>query len=275
MELTSSISREIITKQDHPNWFLGTNYLTVMGSRAYNTHAHLSDWDFYGFVVPPIEVVFPHLRSSINGFGRMKQNFEQLQYQHMETNDYGEVDVTIYNIVKYVQLLMEGNPNIIDSLFTRRRCHLEFDAVASKLYSERHLFLSQKCYHTFKGMMFSHLSRIKSGHIKEGRKDKGFSWDVKDGYHSLRMALQLKDVCFIGDLDVEKYSEVLKQVRNGEWSKNDTIDYCEKVLVEIEDNKDLFVIPHSPDEKKIKEVLITCLEMHYGYDLEKIGYVKE
>jgi predicted nucleotidyltransferase len=266
---------EEIRVLDNPKWFTGANYMTVMGSRAYGTNTENSDWDFYGFVVPPIEIVFPHLKSSIDGFGRQKQRFEQIQHQHIPTEQFGEVDITIYNIVKYFQLLMECNPNIIDSIFTSDRCLISSDEVSLLVRKNRKLFLSQKCFHTFKGMMFSHLSRIKSGHIKEGRKNNGFGWDVKDGYHSLRMALQLKDICFIGDLDLEKYSYVLNEVRNGKWSKDETVEYCEKTLRGIEENREFFIIPDYPPEKEIKKLLVECLKIAYGNDFYKSGYLEE
>jgi predicted nucleotidyltransferase len=266
-----SLEEEIL-KQDRPKWFTKPNYLTLMGSHAYETFTETSDYDFYGFVVPPVEVVFPHLTGKINGFGRMKQNFEQLQHQHLETEQFGDVDYTVFNIVKYFQLLMEGNPNIIDSLFTPDHCLISSDVIAQTVRKNKHLFLSQKCYHTFKGMMWSHLSRIKSGHIKEGRKNKGFDWDVKDGYHSARMALQLKQICFEYDLDLTRNKKILLEIRHGDMSKDDVISFCENTLSEIEDKKEDFVIPYAPDEKEIKKLLIHCLELGYGYDLSEIGY---
>ena len=266
-----TLEQEIL-QQDRPKWFKRPNYLTMMGSRAYGTFVETSDYDFYGFVVPPVEVVFPHLRGVINGFGRMKQGFEQLQYQHLQTEQFGEIDYTVFNIVKYFQLLMEGNPNIIDSIFTPESSLVKQDEIALVVRKNRQLFLSQKLYHTFKGMLFSHLSRIKSGHIKEGRKNKGFDWDVKDGYHSLRMALQLKQVCFEYDLDLTKNRDILLDVRMGVYSKDEIVSMSEDILKEIESKKEEFVIPYAPDETEIKKLLIHCLELEYGYILSEIGF---
>lgn len=153
-----------------PNWFTGFNYLTVMGSRAYKTSVPESDYDFVGFLVPPLSVVFPHTKGTIAGFGKSIQNFEQIQFQHVQTEEYGEVDVTLYGIVKYFQLLMGGNPNIVDSIFTSEDSIYHTDEVGKLVKENRHLFLSEKNFHTFRGMLHAHLSRIKSGHIKEGRK---------------------------------------------------------------------------------------------------------
>jgi predicted nucleotidyltransferase len=244
-----------------------------MGSRAYGTETETSDWDFYGFCVPPIEIVFPHTKGEILGFGRNIQHFEQFEAQHVEHPGYGEFDITIYNIVKYFQLLMEGNPNLVDSIFTDDNSVLYMDNIGRIVKEHRHLFLSQKCYHTFKGMMWSHLSRLKTGHIKEGRKELGekYGYDTKDAYHSTRMIFQLRNILFHADMNLRSNKDVLLAVRCGQITKDEVISFCEEQLVEFEKAKEHFVVRYAPDEDKIRRVLVDCLEESYG-NLRKIGY---
>ena len=263
--------------ENKPKWLTSADYLTVMGSRAYGTETENSDWDFYGFVIPPIDILFPHTKGEIPGFGRNIQRFEQFEMQHTPHSEYGQFDITVYNIVKYFQLLMEGNPNLIDSIFTDDDCVLEKSFIGKKVKSNRHLFLSQKCYHTFKGMMWSHLSRLKSGHVKEGRKEdsKKYGWDVKDGYHSVRMIFQLEQILFTGDVDLKKYSNTLLGIRNGRNTLDEVIEFCENKLIEFEDivrnHPKRICIPYSPDEKTIHSLLVDCLEEKYG-NLDIYGY---
>src|SRR5687768_13321789 len=104
-------------------------YETMMGSVAYGVESDTSDVDIYGFGVPPREMVFPHLAGEIPGFGRQIKRFEQYQEHHIDDPDalggHGrQYDVQIFSIVKFFQLAMENNPNIIDSLFTPLRCIL-------------------------------------------------------------------------------------------------------------------------------------------------------
>lgn len=259
-----------------PNWFNGFSYLTVMGSRAYKTNVPESDYDFVGFLVPPVSVVFPHTKGDILGFGRNIQNFEQIQFQHMQTEEYGEVDVTLYNIVKYFQLLMGGNPNIVDSIFTSNSSIYYTDEAGKLVKENRHIFLSEKNFHTFRGMLHAHLSRIKSGHVKEGRKYDGKDWDWKDGYHCMRMCLELDEILFEGTLTVDRNSEPLMDVRNGKVNKEELVSYCESYLSNIEEkvtNKISLKVPHSPNEKKIKKLLLDCLDIQYGKEWKtNVGY---
>lgn len=259
---------EVFKSGNTPNWFGYYNYLTVMGSRAYGTEVESSDYDFVGFVVPPVSVVFPHTKGNVAGFGKSIQNFEQIQLQHLQTLDFGVVDITLYNIVKYFQLLMGGNPNLIDSIFTKNKSVEFIDDVGNLVKENRHLFLSEKCFHTFRGMLHAHLSRIKSGHVKEGRKIEDSDWDWKDGYHCVRMCEELDEILFEGDLTLGRNRDILMMVRNGQTSKEDVVAYCERFLSDIEfkvsTKKHLLKVPYSPDEKKIKKLLLDCFDLAYG-----------
>jgi hypothetical protein len=109
-----------------PHWLApNTCYLTIMGSIAYgvadtNDETAQSDFDLYGFCIPPKEVVFPHLAGHVWGFGKYRDGiprdwFGQFQQHHVNdpTARGGKgrtYDLQIYNIVKYVNLCMECKP---------------------------------------------------------------------------------------------------------------------------------------------------------------------
>lgn len=262
---------------DKPKFFETTDYsyLTMMGSRAYGTENENSDYDFYGFIVPPVEIVFPHRAGYIQGFGRTYTPFEQYQVQHVEHPRYGEIDLTIYNIVKYFHLVMMGNPNMVDSLFTTDESVVHSDKVGDMVKQGRHLFLSEKMYHTFKGMAYAHASRLKGGNTKEGRKENlsKFGWDVKDGYHTIRILLQIKDVLSHGDLNLKKHSRYLSQIREGHYPLSHVLSEFETIMKELEEVVSKgSAVPHSPDEKKIRRLLINCLEEKYG-KLHNYGFI--
>jgi predicted nucleotidyltransferase len=107
----------------HPPKWLPANvhYETMMGSVAYGVSSDTSDMDIYGFCIPPKDEVFPHLRGEIIGFGGHKHRFSNYQEHHlMDPDEMGgkgrSHDMNIYNIVDYFQLVMQNNPNMIDSV---------------------------------------------------------------------------------------------------------------------------------------------------------------
>jgi hypothetical protein len=107
-----------------PRWLPGNvQYETIMGSVAYGVSSDTTDVDVYGWAIPPKDDLFPHLRGEVPGFGTPRPRFEQYQQHHVEDRDAlaghaRTYDLTIYGIVKFFNLAMENNPNVIDSLFT-------------------------------------------------------------------------------------------------------------------------------------------------------------
>lgn len=258
-----------------PSYVNNYSYLTVMGSRAYGTETPESDHDFYGFVVPPPEIVFPHLNGFVLGFDNLEP-FEQVELQHVPHVELGEFDVTIYNITKYFKLVMAGNPNMTDSLFVDEDSVVFQDTVGKMVRRNRHLFLSQKMYHTFRGMLHAHLSRLESGHTKEGRKhlEELHGYDTKDAYHCYRMLFELNQVLREGDLDLKRNSKFLRKVRTGEFEKDYVLTSLRCDLQElerfVEEQPEKIVVPYSPDKDRIRQLLLDCLEVTYG-SLTRLG----
>ena len=51
------------------SWILeNAQYITMMGSRAYDTYTESSDYDLYGFTIPPKDIVFPYHHGFVFGF---------------------------------------------------------------------------------------------------------------------------------------------------------------------------------------------------------------
>jgi len=145
-----------------------TQYEVMMGSVAYGVSTDMSDVDVYGWCIPKKETIFPHLAGEINGFGRQKKRFDQWQQHHiLEPSSKREYDLQIYNIVKYFQLCMENNPNMIDSLFVPQRCVLHCTRVGDMVRENRKLFLHKGSWYKYKGYAFSQVNKMKSKAIKE------------------------------------------------------------------------------------------------------------
>ena len=139
-------------------------YLTIMGSNAYGVSSDTSDMDLYGFCIPPKTLVFPHLAGEIPGFGRQIQRFEQWQEHHVKDQDGKDTtyDFSVYSIVKFFQLCMENNPNMIDSLFTPRRCVLVSTQVGELVRTNAKYFLHKGAWHKFKGYAYAQVSKMRN-----------------------------------------------------------------------------------------------------------------
>jgi len=142
-------------------------YETIVGSISYGVadttnKDHISDWDICGFCIPYKDMIFPHLRGEIVGFGIQTKRFDQYQQHHIydKTID-RKYDISIYNIIKYFQLVMENNPNMIDSLFTPQRCVLLCSQIGNLVRENRKLFLHRGSWFKFKSYSYSQMHKAK------------------------------------------------------------------------------------------------------------------
>jgi len=257
-----------------PRWLPNAvQYECMMGSVGYGVSQDTSDVDLYGFCLPPLELVFPHMAGEIPGFGRQVKRFEQYQQHHIQSPDElggkgREYDVTIFSIVKFFQLAMENNPNMVDALFAPQTCVLTCTQVGSMVREQRRLFLHKGSWHKFKGYAYSQKNKMftkvptEESSRREAFERHGF--DVKAGYHTVRLMLQVEQILTEGDLDLQRHREQIKAIRAGEWTAEQIAQFFQDKERALEALYTTSPLPHTPPEEKIKALLVQCLEHHYG-----------
>jgi predicted nucleotidyltransferase len=321
------IEKGLVSKHSVPRHFPDSiQYETMMGSVAYGVSGDLSDVDIYGFCIPEKHVVFPHLAGYIPGFGQQPEKFDQWQVHHVKDEEKGtEYDFNIYNIVKYFSLVMENNPNMVDSLFTPPNAILHCSPIAQMVRDERHVFLHKGAWHKFKGYAYSqmHKIRLKDSDVAKlaleareyeekmglshgltaddvqeiitnaqlfgdralseeqsqkylallrrgenaGKRFyiiKQFGYDVKFAYHVVRLIDEVEQILVEETLDLQRNREKLKAIRRGEWTLEQIEDYFIRREKDLEKAYSESKLPHSPDEKRIRQLLLNCLEHYYG-----------
>jgi predicted nucleotidyltransferase len=316
-----------------PSWLSSNcHYLTIMGSVAYGTSSDTSDMDLYGFVIPKRDMVFPHLAGFIPNFGTQPPQFDQWQ-QHGVVDQSalagkGRIyDFTIFNIIKYFDLCMAGNPNMTDSLFVPQDCILHITQVGNMVRENRTLFLSKIAFQKYKGYAFSQLKKINTkdhahmddikafeqahkipntitfeevmqeyntrdtnvqlssplsvltndeldeyckiykamkGASKRAERVKIHTFDLKFSYHLIRLLNEIEQILMYGDLDLRQNREQLKAIRRGDISQEDITKMATEKEMQLEKLYLESKLRDKPDEPKIKQLLLNCLEYHYG-----------
>lgn len=252
-----------------PKWLVdNVMYLTIMGSNAYAVTSDNSDMDIYGFCIPPKEDVFPHLRGEIIGFGQQKKRFDVWQEHHIEPpNKKQSFDFSVYSIVKYFQLCMENNPNMIDSLYTPRNCVLHSTIIGEHVRSNRDIFLHKGAWHKFKGYAYAQMAKIKNkNNAKNPKRAESilkYGYDVKFAYHVVRLLNEIEQILTEHTLDLTRNNEQLKSIRKGDWSLKQIEEYFNTKESALEKAYSESTLPYKPNEKAIKTLLLECLEMHY------------
>jgi len=268
-----------------PDWLPSNcHYLTIMGSTAYGVSSDTSDMDIYGFAIPRKETVFPHLSGVIFvpikqgfqiGFGDEPEIFPQwIEHGVVDESALGgkgrEYDFTIFNIVRYFDLLMDNNPNIIDSLFTPLECVLHSTYVGNLIRENREVFLHRGCYQNFKQYAYSQLHKMTSKKPTGKRKKirEKFGFDVKFGYHLVRLLNEVEQLLVTGTMDLRHNNEQLKAIRRGEMPEAEVRKWASDKERQLEALYSKCELPAKPRKEEIKKLLLECLDYHYG-SLEK------
>lgn len=276
------IKRGILKKGEYPPFLRNAvHYETIMGSIAYAVNEDTSDFDVYGVFIPPKEYIFPHITGHILGFGKQPPTCNTWQKHHIndpeaEGGKGRGYDLNFCSIVHYFEKCKQGNPNMIDSLFTPQRCILHTTSVGEIIRENRYLFLHKGAWQRFKGYAFQQMRKMQSQKREGKRKEvvEKYGYDLKFAYHVVRLLNEIEQILTEGELDLERNREQLKSIRRGEWTKERIIKYFEdkeKSLEEVYSKSDL---PWGPDEEKIKQVLLQCLEIVYD-DIHTIVQVQD
>jgi predicted nucleotidyltransferase len=258
-----------------------THYISIMGSTAYGVSGDTSDVDIYSFCIPPIEHVFPHTTGELYGFGDSKSGysrFRQFQEHHIiDKNSDKQYDLNVYNIVDYFQLVMENNPNMLDSLFVPNRCIIHATHIGQMVREKRKMFLHLGCWHTFKGYSFAQIKKAKSVNRTGKRKEivEELGYCPKFLYHVVRLLLECEQILTEGDIDLERNSEHLKAIRRGDIGLEEVEKWFQEkeLLLEKKYSENKLGLPWGPKDQnlqnKVKQLLLECLEQHYG-SLDKL-----
>lgn len=258
--------RKLITP---PSWLAdNTSYLCMMGSRAYATEIKEdTDYDIYGWAIPPKVYIFPHSGGYIPDFSEERPTFEQFQQHHIEDKDADkEYDITVFNIVKYFNLLMENNPNVLESAFVPQNCILHSSNVAGLLRENRHIFLHKGLYYKYKGYAYSQLHKM-SGHERTGKRKElyeAYGFDTKFASHVVRLLQYCRQLLMTEDLDLQQNKEHIKAIKRGEVKEQEVRDWAAAQEKELEKCYQDSKLPERPRKAEIKALLLNILEQHYG-----------
>jgi len=144
------------------------HYEVMTGSVAYGCNRDNSDLDIYGWCIPPKDIIFPHSAGYIPGFAEEPPKFNQYQQHHIVSpQDKKEYDITIFSIIQWFNLVMENNPNMVDTLFVPRRCVLFSTQIGEHVRNNRGLFLHKGSFYKFRGYAYSQLHKMENKHINE------------------------------------------------------------------------------------------------------------
>lgn len=252
-----------------PGYVANTQYEVIGGSHAYGTHNENSDFDVYGFCVPPKEIVFPHTGGYIHGFNENEEHeFQNFQSPKMMIDgDPREYGCDIYSITHFFRLLAENNPNLIATLFVPTNCIIHTTVIGTLVRDNRHMFVHKGLWQKFRGYAFGQLKKAKEKN-PEGKRYESFQkygFDLKFASNIVRLMDECEQFLTTGDCNLERSREFQKAIRRGDvpWEEITTWFYSKETELEklYTSSKTL---QDTPPMDKIRGLLVKCLEEYYG-----------
>lgn len=187
----------------------------------------------------------------------------------------GDTDYVAYPLRRYVELAMKGNPTMLVPLFAPRDLVLHTTPHGNLLREGRHRFLSVQTAQRFLGYMHAQRERM-MGRGKQNRVPnrpelvEKYGWDTKYGAHSLRLALQAREVVGTGTLTLPLPDECRREVigvRVGEYTKDEVLARVAFLEDECRDRLDSgdHALPPEPDRAWIAEIVTRIHRAAWGF----------
>jgi predicted nucleotidyltransferase len=203
----------------------GLVYEVITGSESYGIAdtSQNSDTDLVAVCIPSKLQTFPYLKGEIQGFGKQTVPFTTWQKHHiLDKDDNKEYDLTAHGIVKFFNMLLNNNPNILDVLFCHRSSVVFSTQLSELIRENRKLFLSKLSHKSCVGYAYSQLHKIKTKKpLPESKRYESYvkvGYDTKYATHLCRLVLQCEQILMEHDLDIQRNREFLKHIRKGEWT---------------------------------------------------------
>ncbi|ACH62011.1 nucleotidyl transferase [Mycobacterium phage Myrna] len=240
--------------------------LARTGSVMYGTNLEATDRDYQGVCIEPAAVALAVVPTQTTAF-------EQFIYS---TAPIGEktppdgIDLTIYGLGKFIQLVAKGDPNMTALLFAGdTRVHTSMwwkriVAMQPKLISQQ---AGDRYANYLKKQIAKYLTHDQSPRPELVAK---YGWDTKAGYHAMRIALQGRELMTLGRITfpmIPTTTQLLLDIRNGEYTKDEVLMMIDARCHDMILAQERSHLPEHPDYEQISK-WISDLYREYWDDYE-------
>lgn len=201
----------------------------IAGSRLYGLDTPTSDHDFMGI-------------------GIMEQR-EKLGLRH--TNQAGFNDDVTYEITKWIQLALNGNPTILQMLWIQPEhvveCHPDWWKWQTQL---RELVLTERCRAAFLGYLDGQRKKLLNNRGQREELKQRYGYDVKFAAHMIRLGIQGIDVVRTGNMWLpmrQVHRTYLRATLEGAHTQESVLSYAAKLEQNLKEVPSVLPLGHDPD----------------------------
>lgn len=217
----------------------------VAGSRLYGLNTHESDDDFMG--------IFVSTEAEKLGLSPIEQ--------------VGADDDTMYELSKWVRLAVNGNPTVLQLLWTPESMWVQWDSRWPRIQQDlRNLVLSERCRASFLGYLDGQRKKLINGRGQREELKAKYGYDTKFAMHMIRLAIQGIEVVRDGHMSlpmIDKHRDYLLHVRKGSYTQDECLlsaSIFEDVLQSIPSS-----IPAKVDHDKLNHWMANTYKEFWGW----------
>lgn len=226
----------------HPERYPGEFCRVVIGSTIHGLSVPgTDDLDLMGICVDnPFEAL---------GLGNSFEQHEWRTQPQGVPSGVGDVDLTVYSLRKYLRLVANGNPTLLNLLFVAPESRHIDSTIATELRALTPQIVSRESAARYKGYLRAQRERLTGErgqkHTGKARREKYMAadgWDTKYAMHMVRLGLQGVELLKTGKITLpmaEPERSQLMAIRLGETTEQAAIDWA----LRLED--ELSVLAHS------------------------------
>lgn len=247
-----------------PTWARGVVMAGLRGSHVHGTY--IAPEEEHGTDDTDTFQVIAHPRSHYVGL-------DYYLHRHEVWDSNGvDLDILVYELVKFIALLAKGNPNVNLYLWLQPDEYLARSAAGDLLISERDAFVTRAMFPAFGGYAFGQLKRMthgeKLGYMGAKRKllmDE-YGYDIKNASHCVRLFYTAIHLALTGQLLVRLSGEpqnTVLDIKRGKWSLAQVEKLADDLDQEFAAARAVSRIAEEPDPTRINSIVRRALERHW------------
>lgn len=180
----------------------------------------------------------------------------------------GEWDSVVYEFRKFVGLLANANPNVLNLLWLPPELYVLGGPGADLLIENRNLFATKRIFDTFTGYANQQIYRMEhnacEGYMGEKRKKlvERFGYDTKNASHAIRLLRMGTEFLETGRMNVWREDrESLLEIKHGEWTLDGVKREAETLSRRAEEAYKRSKLPEQPDMDTINRLMLKIWSM--------------
>jgi uncharacterized protein len=235
-------------------------HLFIGGSQLHGAKVEgYDDLDIYGCYIEPAERIL--------GLDPI-QHFVWSSGSDREKNTANDVDVTMYSLHRWGELMLKGNAAILHYLYARGEVPL-VQNVWAVILAMRQQLLSKRAARQYIGFATAQRMRLtgERGMGRHGQRQdlvEKYGYDTKFAMHYIRLLFECKELLFERCLTLPlREKELLISIRTGGYRESEVLTMGARLYEECEHLLAISELPEEPDRQLLSTAIAKAYREHW------------